>query len=162
MYKNQKIELVKTLKEVLKTKTCALVLSHKKLTFSQIDKVRRSSLEATKIIKIKNKVAKIAFEESRLKDVVKDLKGENILILGQNLFDVSKAAKKLEGDTNEIKLLKASSLEDNSCDLDLIYELASLESEKNLQSKLLNVINEVLTKFIRVLNAKQNREDEKV
>lgn len=154
MYKKEKKDLAESLKNIASTKECALVLSHKNITFAQIDKARRMSEKGTKIIKIKNKIAQKAFEGSVYKEIVKNLTKENLFIFGEDFFEACKIAKSLEQDVPNTTVLKAASKENKNHDLSFISELATLGSIENLHSKTLNVISEVIKKTLRVIDAR--------
>lgn len=154
MYKQDKKDLAQSLRELVETKKCFLVLSHKKLTFLQIDKARRMAEKGTIIKKVKNKIAQKAFENSVYKEITKELANENLFIFGENLFETCKIAKSLEKDISNVQVLKAASYENYNHELSFVTELATIGSKENLQSKLLNVINEVVSKTLRVIDAR--------
>lgn len=154
MYKKEKLELSQALQSKIQDKNCAIVLSHQKITFAQIDKARRMSENGTVIIKIKNKIAQKAFNGSPYQSVLHDLKKENIFIFGSDVFETSKIAKFLEKEVANTNISKAASTENPTVDLNFIAELAALGSKENLQSKLLSVISEVVKKTLRVIDAR--------
>lgn len=154
MYKQDKKDLAQSLRELVETKKCVLVLSHKKLTFLQIDKARRMAEKGTVIRKIKNRIAQKAFENSIYKEITKELTKENLFIFGEDLFETCKIAKALEKDITNVQVLKAASNENSDHELSFVNELAMIGSKENLQSKLLSVINEVVCKTLRVIDAR--------
>ncbi|WP_342261782.1 50S ribosomal protein L10 [Alphaproteobacteria bacterium endosymbiont of Tiliacea citrago] len=154
MIKLEKQELAQKLKEKFSDKLCGLVLSHKKITYEQIDQARRSSTGKTTVIKIKNKLAQKAFDNTTYNDAVSNLKLENLFIFGDDFFEASKIAATLEKDVKDVKIIKAASSENKNHDLNFVYELASIGSKENLQSKVLSVISEVTKKALRVVNAR--------
>lgn len=158
MLKHEKKELVNLFKEELKSWDVVLVLAHSKLPFDAFDKARRKADKGTKILKIKNNLAKIAFEGTNYSVLNEELKEERLLIMSNDLFSACQSAKFLleyakEKTKNNIKIaLGASSKETYSAQT--ILDLSSLSSKEELQSKLLRAIKVVAENMLRVINAK--------
>ncbi len=154
MFKNEKKELVKAFKEELKNSSIVLLLEHKKLPFDAFDKARREAKEGTKIMKIKNNLAKIAFEGTNYSSLNSDLKEERLLILSDDLFKACQSAKFLLDYSKENVKIKAGASANETYESSTIVALSSISSKEELQSRLLRAIKVVGENMLRVLKAK--------
>lgn len=154
MFKNEKKDLVQSFQEELRSSSVVLLLDHKKLTFRSLDLARRNANGATKIRKIKNKLAAIAFKGTNYETLNSDLKSEKIFVFGDDLFSVCKSAQFL-ADANKVnvQIIKCATNQEVFDKL-TIGELAQLNSMNELRAKILRVINSVGEKVLRVINAK--------
>ena len=158
MFKQDKLNLVNELKKELQERDVVLVLEHEKLTFASIDAARRNAAENTKIRKVKNRLAKIAFKDSNHSHLNTSLNQERILIMSDDLFKACKSAKFLaQNNKDTIKILQGASAKEHF-DSNTINHLAQFDSHKELQSQLLRVIKVVGEKVLRVINAKFDNE----
>lgn len=153
MLKHEKINLANDIKNLLANKQCVVLLSHEKLTFSQIESARRECAEGTIIKKVPNKIAKKALEGTNYESISDGLKKETILVFGEDSFDACKIAGSLAKIEN-INVLKGANGQEGEYSKDLISKVGKLGSKEALQSKLLNVINGVASKVVRLLSAK--------
>lgn len=154
MYKKDKIDLAKKLIDLSNQKKCVVIVKHEKIKFANIDNARRKAKEGTIIKKIKNNIAKKAFNDSNFDEITKPIKGENIFIFSDDIFDACSSAETLTKEADNVSIFKAAFDKSKDLDMQTINELIKLGSKKSLQSKLLNVISEVAKKTIRVIQCK--------
>lgn len=157
MNKQEKKDLATKLKNLINQKSFGIVLSHKKITFEELDKVRRMAQKDTKIIKIKNKIAQKTLSGSIYEPLTHKLKNENFFIFGNDCFETCKLAKELSQNVTEVSIIKASSEDNPEHSIQFITDLAKLGSKENLQSSLLSVINEVVRQPLGIIDAKQQK-----
>lgn len=161
MLKNEKRDLVGSLKEELQSSNVVLVLEHASLPFSSFDAARRNATENTTIKKIKNNLAKIAFEGTNYEALNEHLEKERLLILSSDLFEACKSARFFldNNKKNPVKVLKGATA-DEVYDAQSLIELASVNSIQELQSNLLRVIKVVGENILRVIKAKYDETTE--
>lgn len=154
MFKNEKREAVAKFKEELKQSHVVLLLEHGKLTFDAFDKARRDAKAGTKIMKIKNNLAKVAFEGTNYSALNKDIANERLLILSNDLFKACQSAKfLLDVSENSVKIKSGASANDQY-EASTIIALSNIESKEQLQSSLLRAIKVVGENMLRVIKAK--------
>jgi len=158
MYKKDKIDLAQKLVELSDQKKCVIIVKHEKIKFANIDNARRKAKEGTIIKKIKNNIAKKAFNDSNFNEITQPIKGENIFIFSDDIFDACTTAQTLTKEADNVSIFKAAFDESKDIDMQTINELINLGSKQSLQSKLLNVISEVVKKTIRVIQCKVDKE----
>lgn len=155
MLKHEKKELSKKIRKLIEDKPILLIVKHEKLTFKEIDQVKKNiNLETTQIVKIKLNILKKTLEEmeksySELNGI---LKNEVLCILSTDIFDATKASKLLTESNKQVTILEAADQKVHY-NAEKITKLAQYNSIKELHSHLLNAINGVLSKFVRVVDA---------
>ena len=154
MFKNEKREVVDSFKQELQRSHVVLLLEHAKLPFDAFDKARRDAKTGTKIMKIKNNLAKIAFEGTNYSSLNKDIVNERLLILSDDLFKACQSAKFLLDYAQDCVKIKAGASANEKYEAQTIVALSSLSSKEELQSRLLRAIKVVGENMLRVLKAK--------
>jgi len=154
MLKQEKKDLVVTFKEELKQKNIVLLLEHKKLPFDIFDKARRSAKSGTKIMKIKNKLAKIAFDGTNYSALNAHIKQERLLILSDDLFKACQSARFFLDEAKENVKINIAASENEIFEPHTIVDLSRISSKEELQSNLLRAIKVVGENMLRVLKAK--------
>jgi large subunit ribosomal protein L10 len=151
--RNEKEALVNGFRAELQDFDVVLVLGHKSLPFSMLDKVRREASQGTKIYKMKNRLAKKAFDGTAYSDLSKAINGECLLVLSDDLVSACKSAndfrKKSKG---SLEILLGANSKSEQFNKDDIMYIATLPSLEELQSNLLRAINGIGEKLLRTVN----------
>lgn len=152
MLREDKEILVSKFREEMESYEVLLLLEHKALKFSSIDRVRREVPAGIKIQKIKNRLARIGLKGTKFESLIESLTDERILIGGDDLVSACKGAKNLFSDNKEnIKILSGVT-KDSTYNEANILALADLPSLEELQSQVLRAINGVGSMLLRTIN----------
>lgn len=152
MFKQDKINLVNEFKQDIESMPIILLVGHKKLKFSAIDKARRFAQGDTKIKLIKNRLAKIAFNGGPYEVLNKDFSKEKLVIMSKDLFDACKTAKFLaDNNKDQINIIACASKKEEYT-LQQITEIAKITSVQDLQARLLRAIKATGEKLLRVIS----------
>jgi large subunit ribosomal protein L10 len=150
--RNEKEAFISSVKNELASKEALVLLHHSKLKFGALDSIRRKSDGKAKIVKIKNRLAKIAFQGTAYEHLSQFCSGECVFIMSDDIVSACKVAYEFESDNKEhIKIISGASLKE-SLNKDSIVEYAKLPSLEELQSRLLNAINGIGVKLLRTIN----------
>lgn len=154
MFKQDKKEVVAAFKNELKDANVVLLLEHGSLPFAAFDKARRNAKEGTKILKIKNNLAKFAFEGTNYSALNEHLEKERLIIMSDDLFKACQSAKFFMDYAKDSVKIKLGASDKETYAADTILALSSISSKEELQSKLLRAIKVVAENMLRVINAK--------
>jgi len=154
MLKQDKKTLLEKLTKLKEEKNNIIIVRHKKLAFSSFDGARRSIANDDTIIKkVKNSIIKILFKNTQYEELNHNTFQEILLIFSSNLFQACEVAQFLEKNNEQVEILEGF-CENEKYSSNIIKQVASIGSKKQLQSNLLHVINDVGASILRVINAK--------
>lgn len=165
MLKHEKANLLSSFKEEISKANIILLLEHAKLPFEAFDKARREADSQTKIIKVKNRIAKLAFENTSYKPLNDFLKNERLLIISDDLLKACHSAKffldyaKATGAKDSIKISLGAG-ETGVFEESLIIEVSKVKSAEELRSRLLRVIKVVAENMLRAIQARCDAQSE--
>jgi large subunit ribosomal protein L10 len=152
--KAKKAEKVQQLTKELETSTTAIVGTFAKLTVAQDFELRKTIREVGgKYRVVKNKLAAVSSEGTKVADALKGLKGVNaVAFTSGDPVELAKAFSKWVSDNAEFQF-KLAIVDGKLLNVEEIKALATLPGKEELFSKLLFLINAPAQRLATVLNA---------
>jgi large subunit ribosomal protein L10 len=152
--KGKKAEKVELLKKELATSTTAIIGTFAKLTVAQDFELRKVVREAGgKYRVVKNKLAPIAGEGTKVQDALKGLKGVSaVAFTSGDPVALAKGFSKWVGDNAEFQF-KLGIVDGKLLTVEEIKSLATMPGKEEIFSKLLFLINAPAQRLATVLNA---------
>lgn len=157
MLRKEKENWVTGFKEKVGKYNTVILVSPSRVSVSDYEKAKRSVPSGVKIQVVKNRLAKIAFENTEFEAISSGLVGQTALILGQDFVDTCKGVKKFFDD-NKDKIKIVAAVHDGKCYAsNEVMEIAGMPSLEELQAKILSAINGVAVKMLRTINEVPSR-----
>jgi large subunit ribosomal protein L10 len=152
--KAKKTEKVQLLSKELETSTTAIIGTFAKLTVAKDFELRKVIREAGgKYRVVKNKLAAVSAEGTRVEAALKGLKGVNsVAFTAGDPVALAKAFAKWAGDNAEFQF-KLGIVEGKLLSVEEVKALATMPGKEELFSKLLFLINAPAQRLATVLNA---------
>jgi large subunit ribosomal protein L10 len=153
--KAKKTEKVNQLAKELETSTTAIIGTFSKLTVAKDYELRKVIREAGgKYRVVKNKLAAVSSENSKVGPALKGLKGVNsVAFTSGDPVALTKVFAKWAGDNAEFQF-KLGIVDGKLIDVSEIKALATMPGKEELFSKLLFLINAPAQRLATVINAK--------
>jgi large subunit ribosomal protein L10 len=152
--KGKKAEKVELLRKELATSTTAIIGTFAKLTVAQDFELRKVVREAGgKYRVVKNKLAPIAGEGTKIQDALKGLKGVSaVAFTSGDPVALAKSFSKWVGENAEFQF-KLGIVDGKLLNVEEIKALATMPGKEEIYSKLLFLINAPAQRLATVLNA---------
>lgn len=160
MTKQEKIEVVESLKSDFSSATAIVVCDYRGLKVKQLEELRNKSKEQNiKVQVIKNTLAKIAMDQVGLPE--SQLKDTNIFIWGEDQIALSKIVCKFANDNKDHFVLKFGYYDREIVDVKHIEAISKLPSKEELIGMLLSVWTGPARYFVTALdNLKKQKEEQ--
>lgn len=160
MTKQEKIEVVESLKSDFSSATAIVVCDYRGLKVKQLEELRNKSKEQNiKVQVIKNTLAKIAMDQAGLPE--SQLKDTNIFIWGEDQIALSKIVCKFASDNKDHFALKFGYYDREIVDVKHIEAISKLPSKEELIGMLLSVWTGPARYFVTALdNLKKQKEEQ--
>lgn len=153
MKKQEKIDLVSSMKEDLSKSSLAVVCHYQGLTVSDLSHLRNKARDAGVTVKVsKNRLAKIALANSPFEGLTDFLTGQTIMLHSEDEVASAKISADFAKEHENLVIL-GGVLNGQKMDKNGIKQLATLPSLDELRAKLLSVINAPATKIACVIKA---------
>jgi large subunit ribosomal protein L10 len=148
-----KKELVATLSEVFKASNVVVVAHYAGLTVAQMQALRRQAKQAGASVKVaKNRLAKIALDETNSAVIAPLLKGPTVLAYSGDPVAAPKVLSEF-AKANEKLVILGGALGNTALDADGVKALAALPSLDELRAKIIGLIQAPATKLAQVITA---------
>ena len=158
MNRQEKAELIESLKTDFGEYPTSFVVGYKGLTVSQAQKLRQTLREKGAKLKVaKARLMKLAVQDGQNGDVLKPFFKEQIaLVFTQNAPDTAKVLTDFAKKHDTLTVL-AASFESKLLESAAITKIASLPSREVLLAQLCATLQAPITKFVRVLDVAKSR-----
>jgi len=154
MPKQEKVQLVESIKEKIKGIDGLVLANFKGMTVLQLDTLRRKvESEGGQSKIIKNTILEKVFESSNIKGLDSYLKENTILFYSKD--DVLKILKPLAdcSKANDKFIIKAGYLDGQAFDKEGVLAMSKMPGRKELLSMVVGSINGVISSFVGTLNS---------
>ena len=153
MNREQKKELISSLKALLSQQTFLAVTVNKGLTVAEVQELRKRMRAAGAGFKVaKNRLARLALAGTKFEGLSDLLKGPTGIAFSKDPVAAAKVCAKFAKD-NEKLIIIGGSLEGQKMDVAQVNALAVLPSLDELRGKIVGLLTAPATKIARVLAA---------
>jgi large subunit ribosomal protein L10 len=147
----QKRELVSTLNEAWKDTGVMVVAHYKGMTVSQMTEFRKRMKEAGGSVKVaKNKLAKLALQDTSAQGITDLLKGQTCVAYSQDPVSAARVSVKYSRENDKLVIL-GGAMGNTVMDVAGVKALADLPSLDELRAKLVGLLQAPATKIARIL-----------
>ena len=151
--KEQKKNYVKEMKNFLDSNESIMVTHYQGLTVNQLDSLRAEMRKHGILFKItKNKITKLALEESKFKDLANLFNGPTAVAFSKDAISTAKILTKFSKDNDNLKILGGIMGEDilNPEDVSKIATLPTLDEAR---AKITGILKSSAQKIVSILLA---------
>jgi len=151
--KEQKKNYVKEMKNFLDSNESIMITHYQGLTVNQLDSLRAEMRKHGIIFKItKNKITKLALEESKFKDLANLFNGPTAVAFSKDAISTAKILTKFSKDNDNLKILGGIMGEDilNPEDVSKIATLPTLDEAR---AKITGILKTSAQKIVSILLA---------
>ena len=151
--KEQKKNYVKEMKNFLDSNESIMITHYQGLTVNQLDSLRAEMRKHGIIFKItKNKITKLALEESKFKDLANLFNGPTAVAFSKDAISTAKILTKFSKDNDNLKILGGIMGEDilNPEDVSKIATLPTLDEAR---AKITGILKTPAQKIVSILLA---------
>lgn len=153
MKREQKVESVDSLKQIIKNNKCLVFFHYHGITAGQISGLRRTLKDkGANVVVAKNTLVKIAANEAGLSFLHDQLKGPMAISYADDPVALSKALVDFSKEDEHL-IIQIGTLDGEAMDKEQITALSKLGSMEEVRAKLVGVLQGAQAGFIRVLQA---------
>ena len=157
MNRSQKIEEVSRMEGAIGSKSALLVVCYSAVSHRDMEDIRKELKESDCRMKIvRNSLMKIFAKSRGYEALTHDLRGQNVVIWGQDILKLIKIAHSYEKKFEKF-VLTAALADFQVIDRERIKSLADLPSSEHLYAKLIGTINSSVSGVSKVLHCNIRR-----
>jgi len=152
--KTLKINLATKILDLYTNKQYFFIINYKGLNADNTFKIRKKIFETTSdsMIIIKNSLNKIALNNLEKKEILSNIKGQNAMIFTDKPIEIASILQEfIESKNISLTLYFDKEKQYNKDDF---KSIASYKSEKNLKARLVRILSNNCSSFVRLLNEK--------
>lgn len=156
MNRNEKADLISTLKDKLSASTFVAVVHYRGMTDKQLYDMRVALKSKACGIKIaKNTLVKVAIQGTELEVLTPHLTGPTAILYSQDMIALSKILSDFAKEVEVLKI-KIGYLNKALVSEDVIRDLAKLGSMEEVRSSFIGKLKGIQSNFVRIINAPES------